>query len=248
MSVLITGASGMLGKSLHKLYTDADTISGRSQLDLSDINKTQNWLENKYYSTIIHAAAFTDLNYCKNNIDKAIILHASIIDVLSKHCDRLIYISTVPVWEKSRYAPNEYFETKKLGEHVALKRADNIVVRTNIYGPSNLVDWACQNLQQGQQINGYENVLFNPVHVDQLSLWIYDLLKKDVQKQIFTIAADRTLSKYQFLKEVAEMIGLDSSLIFPITLPWEQDLVLQNPDKTYSLKEGMELIKNDYKN
>ena len=118
----------MLGKSLNKLYTGADTISGRSQLDLSNISETHNWLKNKHYSTIVHSAAFTDLNYCKNNIDKAIILHASIVDVLSEHCDRLVYISTVPIWEKNEYTPNEYFETKKLGEHVTLKRADNIVV------------------------------------------------------------------------------------------------------------------------
>jgi len=238
----------MLGKSLNKLYDDADVISGRSQLDLSDIDKTQNWLKGRYYSTIIHSAAFTDLNYCKNNIDKAIILHASIVDVLSKHCDRLAYISTVPIWEKNEYFPNEYFETKKLGEHVALKKANNIVIRTNIYGPSNLVDWAYQNLKQGQQINGYENVFFNPIHVDQLSSWIYENLKHKTQKQTLTVSGDRTLSKYQFLKEVAEVTDLDSSLIFPITLPWEQDLVLENPDKVFPLNKGMELIKNDYKN
>tara|TARA_R110000824_G_scaffold357337_1_gene544784 strand:- start:78 stop:824 length:747 start_codon:yes stop_codon:yes gene_type:complete len=248
MSILITGASGMLGKSLNKLYIDASVICGRSQLDLSDIDETQKWMKGKHYSTIIHAAAFTDLNYCKNNIDKAIILHASIVDVLSEHCDRLVYISTVPMWKKSEYLPNVYFETKKLGEQVALKKTGNIVVRTNIYGPSSLVDWAYQSLKQKQQINGYENVIFNPVHVDQLSAWICDILKQDAQKQILTISGSRILSKYQFLKEIAEMMHLDSSLVFPITLPQEQDLKLEDPDQVCSFKKGMELIKNDYKN
>ena len=246
-SVLITGASGMLGRHLKDRFYDADVILGRAELDLTNIEKTKSWIKNKYYSTIIHAAAFTDLDYCENNKKRTMILHASIVDTLNNFCDRLIYISTVPVWEKEQYEENTYFESKRAGEERTAKRDTNVVVRTNIYGRGGIVGWAHKNLNKGRAINGYEDVWFNPVHVDQLSHFIKEITEEKTNKPVYTIAGDTMLNKYDFLKKIAETLELDSSLIAPIETK-KQNLLLENPDKTYSLKQGMELIKYDYKN
>ena len=65
---------------------------------------------------------------------------------------------------------------------------------------------------------------------------------------VCTIASDKAISKYFFLKEVAKNLNLDDSLIAPHKLSEEQDLILEKPDILLSFKQGMELIKNDFKN
>jgi len=243
--ILITGATGMLGSSLSNIFPAADMLNGKQDLDLTNIQETNKWFVDKYYDVIIHCAAFTNLKYCQENREKCKILHAYINDLLSKHCKKLVYISTIPVWKKSIYKKNVYFETKKVGENIALLDEDNLVIRTNIYGSSNLAEWAFTSLKNGKQINGYENSFFNPVHVDQLSECIKELLDNKISG-VYTIASDRTISKYQFLTELAKILGLDQQLINPVEIEY-QDLVLENPDKTVSFLEGMEIIKNDYK-
>ena len=175
------------------------------------------------------------------------ILHSSIIEVLNNFCDRLVYISPVPVWEKNQYKENVYFESKRAGEETTSRRATNIVVRTNIYGRGGIVDWAHENLSEKKPINGYEDVQFNPVHVAQLSDFIVGIVNQKSNKPRYTVSADTTLSKYHFLKKIAQILELDSSLVSPIETR-KQNLLLENADKTYSLKQGMELIKHDYQN
>jgi len=248
MSLLITGTNGMLGSCLSKTFREADTISGRSELDLTDLKKTNKWLQNKFYSVIIHSAAFTDMKFCEQNREKSEILHGKVIEILNKYCKKLVYISTVPVWERPSYSESAYFESKRFGELITLSDKNNFVIRTNIYGRSNLVHWAYSNLVNLKKINGFCNSYFNPVHVKQLSLSIKNILNKKTNQQIYTISGNKIISKYRFLKEVAKSLNLDSSLVLSHKLDKVQDLVLESPDEVYSFKEGMEFIKDDYRN
>ena len=72
--MLITGASGMLGKSLSKLFPKSTLLKGKKDLDLTDIKETNNWFKGKHFDVIIHCAAFTDLGYCDDNTNQASIL------------------------------------------------------------------------------------------------------------------------------------------------------------------------------
>jgi len=249
--ILITGSNGMLGSRLSEDFRrmPVETIKGREHLNLTNLEEARKWLSGKFYSIIIHTAAITDLRACEDNAEESLALHATIVDTLKKHCDKLIYISTIPVWNKDDYKKSVYFETKKAGEEKTLSSEGNLVIRTNLFGPSNLAEWAINKLSNKEPIDGFENSFFNPVHVGQLSKFIKRECtdSSKFSKSLCTVASDKIMSKYNFLIEVAKRMDLDPSLVRPVSTP-RQQLVLEMPDELFSFKEGMEMLENDYKN
>jgi dTDP-4-dehydrorhamnose reductase len=241
--MLITGASGMLGKSISKLFPKSTLLKGKKDLDLINIEETCDWFKDKHFDVIIHCAAFTDLKYCDDNPEQARILHSQIIDILCLHCDKLIYISTNPT---DSY--RTYYLTKQEGEkRTMLNNQSNIVLRTNIYGKGGLAEWAVSNLKDKKQIKGFSNVLFNAIHVGQLSNVIKDLLHaKTVFGGVINVAGNYTISKYDFICLVANYLDLDVGLISKSSSNLSQNLVINNSIDKLSLNEGLKLLKKDY--
>lgn len=237
----------MLGSFLSKHLVNSEIIFGRKHVDLTDLQKTKQWLNNKKFSTIIHTAAFTDLDFCEKNEEMSFVLHSSIIEVFRKHCSKIVYISTVPVWDEKHYKKNVYFESKKSGEQKVLNCENGLVIRTNIYGDGGLVKWAVNNISNKQKINGFSDVYFNPIHVAQLTDFIVQIIQKDKCESLYTVASDQILTKFDFLKKVSKTLNLDSSLINPV-ISNKSNLILKNIDITFSLEEGIRKLKNDYKN
>ena len=243
--MLITGANGMLGKSLAKVFPKSTFLNGRLLLDLTNIEETNKYLEGKHYDIIIHCAAFTNLTYCDNNPEKARILHSEIVDHLCKHCDKLIYISTNPTDDE-----RTYYLTKQEGEkRTMLNNLSNIVLRTNIYGKGGLAEWAISNLKDKNQIKGFTNILFNAIHVDQLSNVIKSLLSDPFSSGVINVAGNYTISKYDFICLAANYLNLDVNLITKSKSLIAQDLVIDTftgYTNRLSLNEGLKLLKKDY--
>ena len=238
--MLITGATGMLGKSLLKVFPDAETLKGRNDLDLTDLKKVKKYFNNKHYDIIIHCAAFINIDYCDANSTLANILHCDVIDILSKHCDKLIYISTNPY----KY-DTIYHLTKYQGElKTLINNPNNLVIRTNIVGKGGLVDWAVTNLQNNNQINGFSNSLFNAIHVDQLSNIIKTRLLNT--SGIISVAGNYTMSNYDFSYYLSILLNLPTENITPCLLSETQDLIIKDIDIQCNLSEMLDFLKNDY--
>ena len=238
--MLITGATGMLGKSLIKFFPNVEILKGKNDLDLTDLKKVKEYFANKHYDIIIHCAAFTNIGYCDNNPTLANILHCDVVDILSKHCDKLIYISTNPY----KY-DTIYHLTKYQGElKTLINNPNNLVIRTNIVGKGGLVDWAVTNLQNNNQINGFSNSLFNAIHVDQLSNIIQTQLLNT--SGIISVAGNYTMSKYDFLYYLSTLLNLPTKNITPCLLPETQDLIIKDIDIQCNLSEMLGFLKNDY--
>ena len=92
-NILITGASGMLGKALCKTFPIADTLNGRSDIDLSKLNSLGFLDSMKKYDYIIHTAAITNMQHNESRPSEAYHLHSGIIQYLQNSCKKLIYIS-----------------------------------------------------------------------------------------------------------------------------------------------------------
>ena len=249
MKVLLTGANGMLGTRLTKKLKNEkiDLLGGKKDLDLTDLSELSVWLKDKHYSTIIHTAAFTDLKFCDLNEKKANILHAEILSLFNEHSDKLIYVSTVPIWSQKNYQKNVYYETKRNGENIALQKKDNLVLRTNIFGDRGLVGWAYKTAGENTPVNGYENSIFNPVHVEQMSSIIKEMIYDD-SCGIVSVSSNVVLSKLAFLEEIFQLLELDKSLLKRYILNRAQDLTIKKADFVLPFEEGKRLLRDDFKN
>ena len=233
MKVLITGTNGMLGSVLSKLYKDPVLLNGRKDLDLTCSSSVKSFFINRYFDTIIHCAAYTNLNWCDDNLLDCYQLHSTIVPFLQKYCKKLIYISTNPTESK-----RIYYHSKRLGEEFTLLRSQDLAIRTNIYGNSGLVQWAVDSLRNKKNINGYSNVMFNPVSVYQLS----NFIKKDSKsfKGIVNVSSDKVLSKYAFILEICEKLNLDKKLISSVRVNGDLDLTIPQKEAIlYSHKNGI---------
>lgn len=232
------------------------------QLDLLDFIEVEKIIFQETPDIIINTAAIVNLNLCQENYELAKLLHVDlnkkILDLNRKIPFKFIYISTDSVFDgtKSNYTEedevmplNNYAKTKFLGEEEVKKMKDYIVIRTNIYGYSNeqnsLLKWAYNELNNDKKIFGYENVIFNPVSVYQLTDAISNLIQKDF-KGTLNIVSGKPISKFEFL-EIIERYLKKKNLVQKSLLE-DENLNIKRPKNTVlSTKKMEDIIGKKYK-
>jgi len=185
---------------------------------------------------IIHCAAIVDLNACEENHSNADSVHVEATKILSSFKNetvKFIYISTDSVFdgiegnyseEAETHPLNYYAKSKREGEKVALENNKNsLVIRTNIYGfhtpPGNsLAEWAIKSLSAKKDINGFTDVIFNPLYTKQLALLIKDIVSKKNICGILNVGSKKPVSKYDFLRQLAKSFSLDETFIHPVQI------------------------------
>lgn len=159
-TILITGASGMLGRALVAVFlpkSECVVAVCRTRQphfpedvifecgDLTDPDCVETLVDQYDPDFVIHSAALVNLSLCEEFPDSAMALHAEVPRRLVRSLRRgqLIYISTDSVFDgqKGGYsesddcAPlNRYAATKLAGELATLENPDHLVLRTNLYG------------------------------------------------------------------------------------------------------------------
>ena len=76
MRILVTGRSGQLGKSIHKLIVNSKQIDdfvfvGRRELDLSVESNISHYFDNNQFDIIINCAAYTSVDKAEEEQDIA---------------------------------------------------------------------------------------------------------------------------------------------------------------------------------
>ncbi|GAB2901155.1 dTDP-4-dehydrorhamnose reductase family protein [Microbulbifer echini] len=160
MKILITGASGLLGRSVFKqlsgnpIFSVTGTAFSRAgdnliHLDLSDREVVKACLQTEQPDIVIHCAAERWPDRCADNPDSAWQLNVSSTEFLANHCSaigaQLVYISTDYVFDGTAppYAvddsPNPvnfYGRSKLAGEKAVLKNSNHWVLRLPwLFGP-----------------------------------------------------------------------------------------------------------------
>lgn len=206
--ILITGFTGMLGRSIvkkisknkaFKLYgiarTGDATLKTVHQLegDLTDRAFIQS-LKFLQPDIIIHTSALVDLNLCEEKNGMAEELNVEAGKSLAKLFPdaHFLYISTDSVFDgvSGNYKEdmptnpiNYYNHTKRDGE-LAVQAVSKhaLILRTNIYGHKlngkSLFDWAYQALKDNRPIKGFSDVYFNPLYTGQVAEVIEYIITK----------------------------------------------------------------------
>jgi dTDP-4-dehydrorhamnose reductase len=246
--ILLTGASGMLGKQIfskislqqkHEIFTvsrnEFEISENHFIGDIANPHQLLQILNECKPEIVINCAAYVNLDYCEKNHLETNMLHQDAVSTLSTYpsVESLYYISTDSVFDGQRgnYSedditnPLNYYATSKLnGEYATLKYAKKaFIIRTNILGfnsktGKSLFEWAYQNLFANISIGGYTNVYFNPLYVGDLAQMLIEFLNINCDPGIYNFASQRAISKYSFLLKIANVIDCDVGLIKPIIL------------------------------
>ena len=132
MKIVIVGAGGRLGAALMREYQDKFDVSGfnHAQLDLSNLDDLREKLNATNFDVLINAAAFTNVDLCETQRDRAFLINAEAPGVLASICGeknaKLIHFSTDYVFDGEKPEPyteedeanpiSVYGESKLAGE------------------------------------------------------------------------------------------------------------------------------------
>mgnify|MGYP001197582052 CR=1 FL=1 len=241
MNILITGASGMLGANL------VSKMQNKFNVFATGLSKDPGYRTNQYkqfnlseqtykvlsqWSTpdiIIHCAAITDVDYCEDNIDKAVSINGEsakkILDSFSNV--KVIYLSTDAVFnnkkmvsEKDTPNPvNIYGKSKLIGENYITKNIKkHCIIRTTPVGinlnPSKqkFVEWIVNSLKNNKKIDLFKDVIFSPISVLRLVDEIEWIVENNISG-LWHIAGNTQLNKYDFGIKLCEELNLNKELI-----------------------------------
>jgi dTDP-4-dehydrorhamnose reductase len=240
--ILITGATGLLGSYLTSAFGAPESRTvfvGRSgevsdttnfkRCDLTDVAETRKLLRDVAPASILHAAAMTNVDLCEDEPIQADQMNRGSTSILAEYAEatgaRLVYVSTDAVFdgERGSYVEsdeprplNEYARSKLRGEEAAAGATDHLVVRTNLFARNSrgvgLVEWILRELTAGRPIVGFADVVFSPLRCADLAHRLVELLDaKD--RGIIHVGSRDAVSKLEFAHYVADVYGLDRSLI-----------------------------------
>lgn len=230
-TILITGATGLLGPYLIDSFSRAGTVVATSRsggdiaADLSSDAEVDTLLRTVRPDLLVHAAALTDVDRCEREPDNAMAMNADVparlvrslapaAMVLALSTDQVYPDRSGPHREDASRPVNAYGRTKLLGEAPVLGRGDlGLVVRTNFFGRSrtagrsSLSDFIADSLSAARSIVLFEDVLFSPLHAKTLSDVLVEMVDRGASG-VFNLGSRDGCSKLTFGQKVACHLGL----------------------------------------
>ncbi|MEO0145661.1 MAG: dTDP-4-dehydrorhamnose reductase [candidate division WOR-3 bacterium] len=225
--ILVTGASGCLGSKVADLLDDV-WAPDRSELDLerpADVFRTLIRMRPK---VIFHAGAWTDVDACETNPQRAHVVNWVSTRAIASAAIRLdailVYISTDYVFggEKDLYNENDepnpvnvYGRTKLLGEREALRVPQSYVVRTSwVFGPggktllSRFLDYGAQ----GKPLTLITDQVSRPTYVMHLASLVLDFARGRLPFGVYHLAGSADVTYADFVKRGLELAGIKTDL------------------------------------
>lgn len=209
-------------------------------IDLLSAGAIDSLLDKTRPDWLIHCAALANLEACEADPDTALRLNAHLPGELAKvsfkHGIRMVHISTDAIFDGMRDpalgpyveadTPNPigvYSETKLKGEHIVAEvNPEAIIARVNFYGFSlsgkrSLAEFFVNNLSDGKRVNGFTDVTFCPMLVNDLGKLLLKMLDNGLHGLYHVVGRD-AMTKYEFGVAIARKFGFDETLIIPTSV------------------------------
>ena len=249
MKILVTGASGLLGRKVvqialeegheaYAIYKEHLTSSGTPiKLDLTNLEELSKILSERKPDTVIHTAAYTDVDGCEVNRELAWRVNADATKYLAMASSQigfhLIYVSTDYVFdgEKGFYTeedepnPISYYGYSKLRGEEFLKEyaTDWCIARPSVlygWGPrykKNFATWLLNNLKQGREVEILIDQYVSPTLNTNLAQMLLEIAERKITGTLHTAGATK-VNRYEFALKLAETFNLNKNLIKPTTM------------------------------
>lgn len=232
MTLLVTGATGMLGQAV-MAEAEARGLSpiglARKNSDISaDITDDQaltKVFETHGPGAVVNCAAMINIDRCEEDPLGAWRVNARAVDVLAtlcrNHATRLVQISTDHYFtgagnaRHDENAPvtllNEYSRVKFAAEAFALNNPDNLVARINIVGlrgwdTPTFAEWAIDLIKNDREGTLFEDSFVSSIDTPTCARALLDLMQTGAAG-VFNVASREVFSKKTFVLVLAKVLG-----------------------------------------
>ncbi len=229
--VLITGGTGMLGRSLVRAFSDLAPIAvGSKDADLCLEAEAERLVAASRPTVIVHCAALTQVDTCETERTRAFALNAQATEFLARaarhHDARLIHISSDYVFSGTLDRPHHEWDTpgpntvygftKLLAEEAARRECpDHLNVRTAwLYGedgPSFVHTMLRLGAESGAPLKVVNDQLGNPTSTLALARHLRRLLDVPV-KGTLHLSCEGETSWYGFARAIFDARALTRGL------------------------------------
>ncbi|MEY3615386.1 MAG: dTDP-4-dehydrorhamnose reductase [Actinomycetota bacterium] len=234
VKIVVTGAAGQLGTEL----VDAVTAAGhdvrgltRAQLDVTDDQAVRAVMAREKPNVIIHAAAWTAVDACEGDRDKAFLCNATATEYVVRAARevgaRVVYISTDYVFDGDKATPyvetdvpnpkSVYGASKLAGEQAVDLSTDAIVRISWVCGfhGANMVKTILRLAAQHETLTFVDDQIGNPTMADDAARMIVRLAIEQ-RRGIWHVTNQGVASWYEFTREVMTAAGLDPARVRPV--------------------------------
>lgn len=239
-NVLITGANGQLGRAVHQVLRDRSNYQlyrtsstenpkeGIWQLDISDEAAVNAMIEQVVPDIIINCAAFTAVDLCESEEDKAYCVNAlgpKYLAIASEKIGaKLFHISTDYVFDGQASRPyveedstnpiNVYGKTKLAGDRFVQELCKkHFIIRTAwVYGEGkNFVRTMLRLSESGKQLKVVADQYGTPTSALEIARVIAFLMETD-SYGIYHATCEGFTSWYDFAVEIFRIAGKEVSI------------------------------------
>jgi len=231
--IALTGSNGMLGHDIKKVLSDVELVAlTRKDLDITSLDQSVSRIKEISPDYLIHSAAYTDVDGCEQDPEKAYLLNGLGTRNITMACEEIkcpiIYISSDYVFDGTKKDPyNEWDETnpiskygfsKLLGERYVTSLTNRYyIVRTSwLYGKNgkNFVETICRLLSEKDEIEIVDDQIGSPTYTYDLAVKLKELLGKGYG--VYHITNSSHCSWFEFAQEIARLSS-SSTKIVPTT-------------------------------
>jgi len=242
ITILVTGASGFLGRCLTVRLEDMGTVVGIShssaaksllQVDLRDGDALKDMVKKVRPDAVVHSAAYRDPDFCEDHPDEA---HRLNVAPVERFCELLpasiplLFISSdyvfdgeaPPYCEEDDPRPvNEYGRMKVIAEDLVLERKTGLVLRIPLLigaGPtwdsSGFISKTVAQIQDEIPSSLDDAGIRFPVWTNDVADAAAHLLDINA-RGVFHYSSLEGGTKYKWALDLAELAGLSSEHITP---------------------------------
>jgi dTDP-4-dehydrorhamnose reductase len=254
--VLIFGAGGMLGHAIRDVFPDAMTF-GHRDVEITDAAAVRTVIHQEKPFAVINAAAYTDVDGCEDNEDRANAVNGLAPGYLAAACSEtgaiLVHYSTDYIFDGTRMDYREddtpgplsaYGRSKLLGEQEIQKNTqDYRIIRTSwLFGAhgKNFVDTILALSRQMPQVKVVNDQVGKPTYTVDLARKTPEIISRD--PGIYHITNNGVCSWYEFASAFIPNAVPCSTGEFPRKAKRPAFSVLVN-SKTTPLRHWSEAVK-----
>ncbi|MBX4263660.1 dTDP-4-dehydrorhamnose reductase [Clostridium estertheticum] len=233
MKILITGANGQLGRELANQYKEKKTIdlilTGRSDLDISNINEVYSFVNENKPDVIINCAALTAVDKCEAEIDMAYKINAigpkNLAIAANEIGAEIVQVSTdyvfsgnidKPLTEFDKIDPLTIYGKTKLEGEILVKNHNpkHYIVRTAwLYGDGNNFVKTMINLSKtNTTLKVVNDQKGTPTSTVDLARTIITLVEQK-NYGLFHCTCKGECTWYEFTKEIFRFKGITTTVL-----------------------------------